>query len=95
MRRSVVIVITVAVGLLTVSGCRQKEAAADISNATSAQCYAERNMLEQAIEAYQILEGSLPASEAAMVPAYLRIESVYLDIDAKGNVIPAPNSGCT
>ncbi len=94
MRHSVVVV-TVAVGLLAVGGCRQKEAAADISNATSAQCYAERNMLEQAIEAYQILEGSLPPSEAAMVPDYLRIESVYLDIDANGNVIPAPNSGCS
>ena len=94
MRHSVVIVITVAVGLLAVGGCRQKEAAADIASATSAQCYAERNMLEQAIEAYLILEGSPPASEAAMVPDYLRIESVYLDIDAKGNVVPAPNSGC-
>ncbi len=95
MRHSVVIVITVAVGLLAVGGCRQKEAAADIASATGAQCFAERSMFEQAIQAYLILEGSLPPSEAAMVPDYLRIESVYLDIDTMGNVIPAPNSGCT
>ena len=42
-----------------------------------------------------MLEGSLPTSEAVMVPDYLRIQSVYFDIDAKGNLVPAPNSGCT
>lgn len=95
MKRSIVIVITVAVGLLTVSGCREKEAAADIAGASVAQCNAERDMLENAIEAYLMLEGSLPASEAAMVPDYLRIQSVYFDIDAQGNLVAAPNSGCT
>jgi hypothetical protein len=95
MRRSIVIVVAVAFGLLTVSGCREKEAAADIASASVAQCTAERDMLEKAIEAYLLLEGSLPASEAAMVPDYLRIQSVYFDIDAQGNVVPAPNSGCT
>lgn len=95
MRRRVVIVITVAVGLLAVSGCREKEAAADIAGASVAQCNAERDMLDNAIEAYLILEGSLPTSEATMVPDYLRIESVYFDLDAQGNLVPAPNSGCT
>jgi outer membrane murein-binding lipoprotein Lpp len=94
-KRQLVIVIAVVVGLLAVGGCREKEAAADIAGATVAQCNAERSMLENAIEAYLMLEGNLPTSEAAMVPDYLRIQSVYFDLDAQANLVPAPNSSCT
>lgn len=94
MKRQLVIVIAVAVGLLAVGGCREKEAAADIAGASVAQCNAERSMLEGAVEAYLMLEGRLPTSEAEMVPDYLRIQSVYFDLDAQANLVPAPNSGC-
>ena len=64
-------------------------------NATSAQCRAERDTLEMAIETYTILNGAPPLSEAAMVPDWLLGESVFMDIDANGLVVPAPGSGCT
>jgi hypothetical protein len=62
--------------------------------AQGASCQAERQLVESAVEAYYALEGSLPPNEAALVPNYLHTESVSLDIDDKGNVIPAPGSGC-
>ncbi|MGB8860542.1 MAG: hypothetical protein WCC60_14880 [Ilumatobacteraceae bacterium] len=64
-------------------------------NATSAQCRSERETLETAIETYTLLNGAPPASEAAMVPDWILGESVFMDIDAAGNVVPAPGSGCT
>lgn len=84
-------------GCLALSGCPSKtvqEGAASIDAGSSVQCGAERNMMNVAVEAYTILMGAPPVSEAAMVPDYLRAESVYMDIDAAGNVVAAPGSGC-
>lgn len=86
-----------ATGCLALSGCPAKEAkeglqAAD--QATSVQCVTERDMLAQQVEAYTILEGAPPVNEAAMVPNYLRTESIYFDLDAAGNIVAAPGSGC-
>ena len=64
-------------------------------NATTAQCAAERGMMQTAVDAYEVLNGAKPASEAAMVPDWLRAESPYMDLDAAGNVVAAPGSGCT
>jgi len=86
-----------ATGCLALSGCPAKDAKeglASVEQATSVQCVTERSMMLQQVEAYTILEGMVPVSEAAMVPNYLRAESVYFDIDAAGNVVAAPGSGC-
>jgi len=64
-------------------------------NATAAQCRNERDVMEKAVEAYTLLEGVAPASELAMVPDWLIAESVFMDLDAAGNIVPAPGSGCT
>lgn len=64
-------------------------------NATTSQCEAERDMMQTAVDAYEILNSAKPTSEAAMVPDWLRAESPYMDLDAAGNVVAAPGSGCT
>jgi hypothetical protein len=87
-----------ATGCLALSGCPAKtvqEGAASVGDATGIQCVTERDMMRQQVEAFTILEGAPPVNEAAMVPDYLHSESILMDIDAAGNVIPAPSSGCT
>jgi len=86
-----------ATGCLALSGCPAKavqDGAARIDDATGVQCVTERRMMRQQVEAYTILTGAPPINEAAMVPDYLRSESIYMDIDAAGNVVAAPGSGC-
>ena len=86
-----------ATGCIALSGCPAKtvqEGAASIDDATSVQCVTERDMMLQQVEAYTILEGAIPVNEAAMVPNYLRVESIYFDLDAAGNVVATPGSGC-
>lgn len=95
-----------AAACLALSGCpsqtvqdgakaASKEPAApgDI-NATDAQCRAERQLVEDAVETYTLLQGAPPVDEAALVPDWLRAQSVFMDLDAQGNVVPAPGSGC-
>ena len=87
-----------ATGCLALSGCPAKtvqEGAASIDAGSGVQCVTERDMMRQQVEAYTILEGAPPVNEAAMVPNYLRSESILMDIDAAGNVVAAPGSGCT
>ena len=87
---------TVAV-LSAASACRPVDAETGtnaINQATELQCNDARRTLQQAIDNYEILEGHLPRSEAALVPGYLVMQSPLMDIDAEGNVIPAPGSGC-
>ena len=86
-----------ATGCLALSGCPAKDAKEGletVEQATSVQCVTERSMMLQQLEAYTILEGMVPVDEAAMVPNYLRSESIYFDLDAAGNVVAAPGSGC-
>ncbi len=86
-----------ATGCLALSGCPAKtvqEGAAKIDDATGIQCVTERDMMRQQVEAYTILTGAPPINEAALVPNYLRAESTLMDLDAAGNVVAAPGSGC-
>lgn len=65
-----------------------------IGQATELQCNDARRTLQQAIDNYEILEGHLPRNEAALVPGYLVMQSALMDLDADGNVVAAPGSGC-
>ncbi len=89
--RSVVGVPLIAVS----SGCVPKAGTDGVKDAGTSSCAAERHLVEQAVEAYYILEGSNPTAESLLVPNYLRTESASMDIDADGNVVAAPGSGCT
>jgi hypothetical protein len=88
----------VATGCVALSGCPSKtvqDGAESVDAGNGAQCFSDRKAVEAALEAYTMLEGKPPANEAAMVPDYLLAESQLMDIDAAGNVVAAPNSGCT
>lgn len=63
-------------------------------NANAMACVTERQQVELAVESYDLLNGTLPTSEADLVPDYLRIESTLYDITPAGEVVPAPGSGC-
>ena len=82
---------------VALSGCPAqvvKEGTAAIPKAGQVQCVTEKDIFEKAVEAYTLLKGEAPKSEKAMVPDYLRELSPYWDLDAKGNVVPAPGKGC-
>lgn len=81
-------------GLL--GGCVPKSGADDIQEAGTNTCPVERRNVEQAIEYYYIIVGGTgPVTEADLVPDFMRTESATMDIDADGNVVAAPGSGCT
>ncbi|MCE9622759.1 MAG: hypothetical protein K8R99_10470 [Actinomycetia bacterium] len=89
--RSVVGVFLIAVS----AGCVPKQGTEGVKDAATNSCAAERHLVEQAVEAYYILEGANPTAESLLVPNYLRTESASMDLDAAGNVVAAPGSGCT
>lgn len=89
--RSVVGVLLIAIS----AGCVPKAGTEGVKDASTSSCAAERHLVEQAVEAYYILEGSNPTAESLLVPNYLRTESASMDIDAEGNVVAAPGSGCS
>jgi hypothetical protein len=57
-------------------------------------CGTDRGVLEQALDAYTMLEGGPPADEAALVPDYLREPSDLFDVTPDGAVVPAAGSPC-
>ena len=57
-------------------------------------CGTDRGVLEQALDAYTMLEGHAPADEASLVPDYLREPSALFDVTPTGAVVPAPDSPC-
>lgn len=62
--------------------------------ATTQTCAQERATLDQAIEAYTLLEGA-PPTEAQLVPDYLVEQSRLYDLDPTGGLVPAPGSTCS
>lgn len=81
------------------AACQQAKDARDgaqsIQNASNANCVENRRVFELAVESYLLLENPQVISEADMVPDYIKVESPYFDLDAQGNVIPAPGSVCS
>lgn len=78
------------------SGCVEpvQQGTQQIRETNATMCYSERRMIEMAVESFTLLEGHVP-SEAEMVPAYIKIESPYFDVDPSGKVVAAPGGGCT
>lgn len=76
------------------AGCVPRAGTEGVKDASTSSCAGERHLVEQAVEAYYILEGSNPTTESALVPNYLQRESATMDIDTAGNVVAAPGSGC-
>ena len=90
--------LVVLVSAAVLPACTMAEAktgAQDINSATHVQCVSDRTTLSEAVANYKLLERKMPRNEAALVPGYLLTQSTLYDLDAQGNVVPAPGSGCT
>jgi hypothetical protein len=73
-----------------------KVAAGAVDDATAAVCPIDRQTLETAVDAYELLNGELPTSQQELLDAQLILEvSVRYDITAEGAVVPAVGSPCT
>lgn len=96
-RRTAAVLTLTLTTVSALSGCVVKEAkegVTEIKKTNATQCAEERDLVSKAVESFTLLEGHVP-TEAEMVPNYLRVQSVYFDVDAQGNVVPAPGGGCT
>jgi hypothetical protein len=59
-------------------------------------CSADRQTLETAIEAYELLTGSVPTSQQELVDAQMIRElSPNFDVGVDGALVPAPGSSCS
>lgn len=76
-------------------GGAMEVAAAAPGQATGAACAIDRQTLETAIEAYELLNGSRPTSEQELVDAQMIRElSANFDVSADGALVTASGSAC-
>lgn len=92
MKRSILIAVVLLSSCATMKA--EQDGVEGMAQASEAACHQARADMERAVEAYDLLEGSPPADEMALVPRYLVVASPLMDLDAEGNVVPAPGSGC-
>ena len=66
-----------------------------VSSANSVQCSIDRSALVVAVETYETIVGSLPATETDLVAeGIIRKESPAFNIDASGAVVADPSGDC-
>jgi hypothetical protein len=71
-------------------------AAGALGDADVAACTVDHQTIQTAVEAYELLNGALPASQQELVDAQLiREPSVRFEISPEGAVVASPGSPCT
>ena len=71
-------------------------AAGALGDAEVAACTVDHQTIQTAVEAYELLNGALPASQQERLDAQLiREPSVRFEISPEGAVVAAPGSPCT
>lgn len=71
-------------------------AAGALGDADVAACSVDNQTIQAAIEAYELLNGALPASQQDLVDAQLiREPSVRFEISPEGAVVASPGSPCS
>ena len=66
-----------------------------IAQADVLACQSDRTLLETAVDAYDLMQGARPTSDADLVAAgLLREESSLWDVTPDGSIVAAPDSGC-
>jgi hypothetical protein len=71
-------------------------AAGALGDADVAACSVDHETIQTAVEAYELLNGALPASQQALVDAQLiREPSVRFEISPEGAVVASPGSPCS
>ena len=64
--------------------------------ASAVACTTDRQTLDTAVQAYEVLNGALPTSQQELLDAgMIRELSVRYEISPDGVVVPAPGSPCT
>jgi hypothetical protein len=72
-----------------------RQAKDDVDSGNAAACVEERSVVEKAVEAYTLLEPDAPVTEAAMVATgYIHQQSVLMDVNPDGTVVPAVGTVC-
>jgi hypothetical protein len=73
-----------------------KQAKKDVDSGNSAACVQERTQIQQAVEAFTLMNPDQIVTEALMVAdGFIHEESVLMDIGPNGTVVAAPGSVCT
>jgi hypothetical protein len=71
-------------------------AAGALGDADVAACSVDHQTIQTAVDAYELLNGALPASQQELLDAQLiREPSVRFEISPEGAVVAAPGSPCT
>ena len=71
-------------------------AAGALGDADVAACSVDHETIQTAVEAYELLNGALPASQQELVDAQLiREPSVRFEISPEGAVVASPGSPCS
>jgi len=71
-------------------------AAGALGDADVAACSVDHQTIQTAVEAYELLNGALPASQQELVDAQLiREPSVRFEISPEGAVVASPGSPCS
>ena len=73
-----------------------KQAKNDVDSGNSAACVLERAQIQQAIEAFTVMNPDQTVTEALMVTdGFIHEESALMDIGPNGTVVAAPGSVCS
>ena len=73
-----------------------KQAKNDVDSGNAAACVLERNQIQQAVEAFKVMNPDQTVTEALMVTdGFIHAESVLMDIGPNGTVVAAPGTVCT
>ena len=72
-----------------------RQAKNDVDSGNAAACTQERATIQQAVEAYTLLNPDQPVTEALMVTdGFIREQSALMDIGPNGTVVAAPGTVC-
>jgi hypothetical protein len=73
-----------------------KQAKNDVDSGNAAACVLERGQLQQAVQAFTLMNPDQPVTEALLVTdGFIHEQSVLMDIGPNGTVINAPGTVCT
>jgi hypothetical protein len=73
-----------------------KQAKNDVDSGNAAACVQERATIQQAVQAFTLLNSDEPVTETALVTdGFLHGQSVLMDVTSVGTVVAAPGTVCT
>jgi len=73
-----------------------KQAKTDVDSGNAAACVLERNQLQQAVQAFTLMNPDQQVTEVLLVnDGFIHQQSVLMDIGPNGTVINAPGTVCS